>query len=874
MNFSAPIEHYAASQPERTAVVAGEASLDYAELARRVRSAAARLLELGVRPGDRVGLCLRDDADHLVALLAVARIGAVILPLDWRARPQELEGLARRFGAARVLVHPGAAPLASTPTAVLDEEWYRGGEARLADAACPQDPALPLLLSLTSGSTGTPKGVLVTHGQLFARFVATWGDLRRRRGERFLSTFSLAYSFGRNFCLYSLAGGNTVILAPPLMAAEELVEALGRSEATSGIFAPALFRKLLELEGSASPLLPRLELMISGTAALHPEEKREVVRRINPNLYETYGTSSAGNVAILAAADVPAHAESVGRQSFLTELQIVDERDRPVPRGTPGLVRCRGPQVAQGFWEDPDASPGAEAFRDGWCYTGERARLDADGYLYLEGRVSDMIVRGGFNVYPAEVERVLAAHPAVADASVAAVASEELGEDLVAFVVLRPDAALPDLIGHCRSELVAHKVPSRVYALDELPRSAAGKVTRAALVARLEAGGLRCVGRSEAPAAEPEPAAPGRAPGPVEPAGTGRAVETGALAEQLARIAARLLGRARVEPDRGFFELGGDSLLVLSLRRELESLTGRRVPSAAIFRAPTLAALAQSLCSEGAGPTAAVLALESRGARPPFFFLSGHRTHFGDHLGADQPAYRVLYQDLDRPEPLTRVEDMAAYALASLRLVQPRGPWLLGGHGLGAKVAFEIARQLEAAGEAPALLALCESWVQGARRPTPGTSRARRIWLRLRDRARRLREVGVARALSEALADSARKLRRATWRRRRRLPSRGRARLRAASQRALRDYAPGRYGGRVTLLRSASCPPWILRDPLDGWGPLAGGGVEVHELPGTHTSLYAEPHVRVLARVLGDALGRAQARLGTAARGDASRPEP
>lgn len=391
MNLCETIKRYAANQPGLTAIVDGDRTIDYRELADLVDRSAARLLEMGVVRGDRVGLCLKDDAHQVVTVLAVARIGAVVLPIDWRARPQEKEQLVATFRPRLVVIHPGSKPQSHSPSAVLDDGWYGAAVGEDVVSAFSHASDLPVLLNLSSGSTGTPKATVVTHGHLFARFVAWWTDLGLKRGHRYFSALPLSYSFGRNYCLYSLIGGNTVILSPPLLAAEELVRTIIASGATMAIFVPTVLRNLLALPETDAPLLPGLEIVMSGAAPLHPEEKREIARRVNPNLFEIYGATGAGVISVLRPSDVAERADSVGQTSFLTELQIVDDDDLPVPNGTVGRVRCRGPQMASGFCHETPET-GAESLTDGWCYTGERAAIDAFGYLRLSGRVSDLII--------------------------------------------------------------------------------------------------------------------------------------------------------------------------------------------------------------------------------------------------------------------------------------------------------------------------------------------------------------------------------------------------------------------------------------------------------------------------------------------------
>lgn len=484
MNICDPLLQNAVNFASTIALIDGDHEITYEELERRVRHTASRLIAIGISPGKRVGIALRDHADHVIAMLAVGRIGAVVLPLDWRARPQEKIGLANQFEAALILSDEDAKPLEHARAMAFSD---LAGKAPVQDPArhFVRDPGLPFLINFSSGSTGSPKPVYLTHGQIFARYVAWWTELGLRRGHRYLSALPLAYSFGRNYLLYNLVAGNTVVLHPPLFRDRELITAMRENKITMGMFPATILRRLLCLADGDGLLLPGLEILISGAAPLHPEEKRSIVARVNPNLVEIYGHNGAGVVSVLRPDEIGAHAESVGKQCFLSEVEIVDDQGHRANPGDTGWLRCRGPQVASGSTEaDGNADPD-HATHDGWCYTGELAAMDEAGYIYLKDRADDLINSGGFSIYPLEIERVLTAHPAVAEAAVVGVPSSHDGEAIVAFVVARKPIEDRALVAHCRRQLTGHKVPREFVFLDSLPKSAAGKVLKRNLAAGL-----------------------------------------------------------------------------------------------------------------------------------------------------------------------------------------------------------------------------------------------------------------------------------------------------------------------------------------------------------------------------------------------------
>jgi acyl-CoA synthetase (AMP-forming)/AMP-acid ligase II len=485
MNICDPISQQAITLPEIPAIIDGERTVSYRDLDRLVRKTAAHLIDRGVAPSDVVGLCLKDHADHLIALLAVARMGAVVLSMDWRAKDRELANLAAVFGPALVLIEPGARELSNTANVPHDEDWRCQVGRADPEREFPRNGEMPLVINLTSGTTGTPKGIVVTHSQCLHRLTNKGFRDDQSESHRYLSVLPICYSSSRNNSLSHLTGGNTVILYSPLFTPEEYVQAVSKHRVSFAYLVPTVLRRLLALPEQDGLLLPGLRILVTAAAAIYPEEKREVVRRISPNLYESYGTAGTGSISILRPEEIAVKAESVGRLNPMSEVEIVDAEDRPLPNGTVGRIRCRGPGVAAGFYNNGGDPLDDATFRDGWCYPEDLAMMDDDGYLYLKGRASDLIIRGGVNIYPDEIEQVLLAHPDIAEAAVVGSPSREFGEEVTAFVVPRGDIAVREAMAHCRARLTAHKVPRRIIPVEALPKTAAGKVRKRELAARL-----------------------------------------------------------------------------------------------------------------------------------------------------------------------------------------------------------------------------------------------------------------------------------------------------------------------------------------------------------------------------------------------------
>ena len=482
MNLAQALDQNARTRPDHPAIIASDRSVTHAELTPLVRREAAHLLSLGLKHQALVGVCLKDSFDHVILLYALARAGLVMLPMDVRWTTEERERVARHFGAELVLVEPGAAAL-SMRTVAVDEAWRRAAAQQDPDRDFPVSGEDRLLLSLSSGTTGRPKGPVVTHHQFFRRFMTHWINMGLNSHDRYVSATPLYFGGGRTFVMSVLFSGGTVILHPLPYELEDLVAAVGRHEATSLFLVPTLLRRLLELDPATLAPMQRLRLLFSSGAPLHPDERRAIRERVCANFYEYYASTEGGGVSLLTPEDQRTYGDSVGRAIFGVEIEIVDEQHRPLPPGTTGTLRYRGPGVATGYYRDPEASQ--EAFHDGWFYPGDLAECDRRGFIFLRGRRKDMIIRGGVNVYPAEIEAILMAHPAVADAAVVGWPSREFGEEVAAFVKLRRTVDVADLMAWCSGRLASYKRPKEIFPVSDLPRNSGGKVLKAELVARL-----------------------------------------------------------------------------------------------------------------------------------------------------------------------------------------------------------------------------------------------------------------------------------------------------------------------------------------------------------------------------------------------------
>ncbi len=482
MNLAEALDFHARSQPDKVALIKGDEVIDYRSFAARVRGCARRLHAAGLEPGALVGVCVKDTVGHITVIYALARLGVVMLPMDVRWNEEEKQRLVTHFKPAAVIVEPGAEELSGCRCLSIDTV---AGEV-LADEAADDAPMaagpdLPLLMSLSSGTTGRPKGPRITHEQMLCRFRTHWINLGFNADDRYVSATPLYFGGGRTFAMSVLFAGGTLVLFPPPFKVHDLPPEIERVKATSIFLVPTQLRKLLEEDASVLDAMSSLRLLISSGAPLFPQERVEIRERICPNLIEYYASTEGGGVSISKPADQLRHGDSVGRAIFAVDIEIVGEDHAALPAGQIGRLRYRGPGVATAYFNDEEAS--RDAFRDGWFYPGDLAERNEDGFVFLRGRAKDMIIRGGVNIHPGEVEEILSTHPQVSEAAVVGRPSKVLGEEVAAFVIAKGKVEPAELIAWCKERLAPYKVPVEVILRDGLPKNSSGKVLKKDLVA-------------------------------------------------------------------------------------------------------------------------------------------------------------------------------------------------------------------------------------------------------------------------------------------------------------------------------------------------------------------------------------------------------
>lgn len=472
MTFSERLRQHARYRPGKQAIVEPNRSIDYRTLDRMVDHTAHALAAKGAIRDRLVGLSLSDRAEHLIVLLAMTRIGAVIVPLDPRWTAAETAGVAGNFGADLILTDRADADPAWT---VLTDADFGESDAPYDDPEVGLDTAM--LLSLSSGTTGMPKGPLVSQGKFIDRFMVYWLDLKLSGQDRFVTATPLYFGGGRGFALAMLwAGGTALLLCPPYQPAD-LVAFVAEQRGTAMFLVPTLLSRMVEAATPGCLSFPTIDVLISSGSALYPSVAQAVREKLSPNLYQYYSSTEGGGCTVLAPEALAAHPESVGQPCCGVEVEVVDDAHRALPAGATGRLRYRSAASADHYYR----GEAGDTFRDGFFYPGDLGAFDAEGFLYLRGRSKDMIIRGGVNIYPGDIEAVLLRHDDVIEAAVVGVPSPDFGEEIAAAVVLRADADCDALRRHCAGVLAKYKVPRFILPFADLPKTSLGKIDKKAL---------------------------------------------------------------------------------------------------------------------------------------------------------------------------------------------------------------------------------------------------------------------------------------------------------------------------------------------------------------------------------------------------------
>lgn len=831
--------------------------ITYAQLRAAVEETAAGLRSAGVQPGDTVALALPRSPDAVVAMLAIAWCGAAYLPLN-PADPQRRQCRFLALAAARRIIGP--APEGTDAPSLSLQQLRQSGRDASAGAGNALGPAAAAAayVMCTSGSTGEPQAVRIPHRGI-VRLVCGADYAHFGPGETHLLLAPLSFDASTFEVWAPLLNGGRLVVPPPGLPSAAELGAWIRQEGVTTLWLTASWLNAI-VETSPEVLAPLQQLLAGGEALSPRHVLRAQLALPSVALFNGYGPTE--NTTFTCVYPIPPLAAGprmppsipLGRPIPHSTAFVVDDYGALAPQGAEGELWVGGDGLALEYlggdasarFVRPDWNSGEPLFR-----TGDRARwiaAESGPVLSFLGRRDQQVKLRGMRLELAGIEAVLLRHPAVRQAAVA----------------LEPVAGRPELIGYAATgatvtelgdwlarELPPAMIPARWVLRAELPQLPSGKLDRQA---------LRALAPRHRAAAAPT--------GSGAPAGAGPAQAAASETERkLQAMWAQLLDRETVARDEDFYALGGHSLLALRLLARIEREFGLRLPLAGLMACRTIAA--QALWIAGA-PAAAVseeprvirIQAGSDAARPRFFSIeaAGYFLRLAEAMGPEQPWWGLRLaslRDLPHPCPL---EAVAAYHAAALRRVQPCGPYYLAGWCQNGVVAFELARQLLAAGEQVSCLALLDTVSPAFLRRVAGIRwpafRLRYAWHGRRPAAPEAEDRPFAGRDAGTLPPAALMAWR-RWRYRWVRPSEPpRAGEPAALvQNALRSYRPTVFPGRILLFRSACqvlADPHMGRyyDPALGWEGWAAGGLEIHAVRGDHISMFQPPGVAQMARVL------------------------
>jgi len=486
--------------PKRIAAVFENERLTYQEFNERVNRFAHFLLRMGLTRGEKVGVLLFNSIPLVEIFFASAKTGGVFTPINFRFTAEEVFYILDHSDARFFIYGEEFSELVEKIRSRLTKVkfYFSVGDSLplsiLNYEAClreslPQEPEIPLSeadecqLMYTSGTTGKPKGALLTHGNLLWNLFNTILGREEKEGETSLVIGPLYHTAAlNNHFLTRVAMAGTSILVRHFDP-DKVMKIIEEEKVTVISGAPAVYHLMLSLpEGRYDT---RSITKCTTGASILPNETKEKLVKLFPNLsgiYDVYGcTEATPSIAILKAKDSLKKRECVGPPVFFIEVRVVDDQDRDPPVGEVGELICRGPNVMKGYYKDEEAT--REALRGGWLHTGDIGRTDEEGFIYIVDRKKDMIVSGGENIYPREIEEILYSHPKIEDAAIIGVPDPLWGESVKAVIVLKKGATMSEeeVIEYCKSHLASYKKPKSVEFMENLPRNPSGKVLKTVL---------------------------------------------------------------------------------------------------------------------------------------------------------------------------------------------------------------------------------------------------------------------------------------------------------------------------------------------------------------------------------------------------------
>ena len=845
-------EEQARKTPRRVAVCFGDQSWTYSELNKRANRVANYLLHQGVMRESLIGIYMERSLDMMAALLGVWKAGCAYVPLDPAYPKERIAFIAEDAHLSLLLTQGDLVEPTSEKTRVvhLDRDGPAIARERSDNPGRETRPEDLAYVLYTSGSTGKPKGVQIEHRNVVNFLRSMIEEPGISADDVLLAVTTLSFDIAGLELYLPLLVGARVQLASRQQASapDELQTLLQRSGATVMQGTPATWRLLLAGGWQEDP---KLKVLCGGEAL-----PRELAEQLLPRCAALWNLYGPTETTIWSSVYRVNHCHwslaPIGRPIANTQMYVLDQYQKPVPTGVPGELYIGGAGVARGYLNRPQltaerfiADPYADSEGRRLYRTGDRVRYGEDGNLVYLGRCDSQIKLRGFRIELGEIESVLSESPIVRHAAVIVREDQPGNQQLVGYLVFQADAADPkdektrelvlsELKQFVRRKLPEYMVPSAFMVLERLPLTPNGKIDRRALPA-------------------PERHLSGEL---IRPRNE--------LEQKILEIWQTLLGITNIGIQNNFFELGGHSLLAVRMLADIRSMTGKEIPVARLFQGATIEGLAAALREAQPSDKDLVVQLQPGKDKPPLFLIVvpgmnalGYAA-LAQYLSKDQPVYKIQGPGprlRGRPYTLAEYDQMAEEYVRAMKTVQPDGPYYLGGMCEGARIAFDMARLLEAGHEQVPLLAIFDTWVVE-------NTQIRPLWML----DYYLKRLGAFWRLpfakkQEMFINALR--RRAVHAHH----DNGRG---GASEPGIRwkdvywpgkDFRPPTFGGTITLFKIPKQAYYYVRDPMMGWGTRTTAKVEIHEIEfktKRHVLLFRAPYVLQLARKLTTCLERTQ----------------
>jgi long-chain acyl-CoA synthetase len=498
MNLASNVVRSARAHTDRAALRLGDDTVSYRTLDQDSARMAGLLHDRGVKPGDRVGIMLPNTPEFAIAYFGVLRAGGIVVPMNPLLKSREVAYYLGDSGARLLFACHAFADEARTGAQEAEAEAVvvdpDGLDALLAPGPFAEevidrhadDTAVILY---TSGTTGQPKGAELTHANLTRNCEIVASELLRLTADDVVyGGLPLFHAFGQSCTLNAAVASGACLTLLPRFNAGQALRMLAAHGVTVFAGVPTIFSRLLEPPDRDAYDVSRLRLAVSGGAAMPVQVLRAFEAAFACVVLEGYGLSETSPVASFSRLDAQRKPGSIGTPIPGVQMRVVDKSGTEGPRGETGEIVIRGHNVMKGYWQRPEAT--GAAMRDGWFHTGDIGRVDQDGYFWIVGREKDVIIRGGYNVYPREIEAVLYEHPAVAGAAVIGLPNPDLGEEVGAAVVLKPGThtTAEELRDYVKRQVAAYKYPRKVWIVDTLPKGPTGKILKREIVPPAEPG--------------------------------------------------------------------------------------------------------------------------------------------------------------------------------------------------------------------------------------------------------------------------------------------------------------------------------------------------------------------------------------------------